>query len=642
MAQGRLKAALLSGRWPAFMVLSLVACHESPRAPGGAVRAPVITPAEPPEGALDCPAYATSQSVFMAASNQTWSQAAELTNRVFPQATGGSAVLPRNNFIDDYIVGKIETDGIPHSAVCTDEEFVRRVYLDLSGRIPPTDQVTAFLAAPSPTKRADLIDALLGTEPYVDRFTMWFGDLLENAYSSPNNPLLFSGRTPYFYKIRDFVSTNRPYNQFVTELLSSSGYSWDPTNGPVNFLARAWENMVNRLDVIDNIAVEAGRDFLGLPILCISCHNGAGHLERVNLFLSRQRRADFWGLGAFYGQLNYVRREESPNIFSYTFEFDTYASQTGYNRNGPGSGGGNRPARLPPGVTPPSYFFTGGDPQEGENFRAAFARLLIADRQFARATVNYLWKEMLGMGIVDPPDAFDLARLDPANPPPDPWTIQATHPDLLERLADEFIARNYDIQAMIRLIANSTAYQLSAEFPGTFDASYAFYFARHFAKRMTAEQLVDSIFLATNVGETLATRDIGNVSWTMKLPDPTEPTGGGANGTVRDFLNTFLRGTRDERKREPGGSILQSMALLNNPLVVNRIRATGGGLVQTLLADASLTDGDIVDRLFLTTLSRYPDAQERTQALDMLSRGRALGTENLNLALFNKLDFLFY
>src|SRR5262249_9870299 len=163
---------------------------------------------------------------------------------------------------------------------------------------------------------------------------------------------------------------------------------------------------------------------------------------------------------------------------------------------------------------------------------------------------------------------------------PDPWTIQPTHPDLLERLADEFIARNYDIQAIIKLIANSTAYQLSAEFPGTFDAQYAFYFARHFAKRMTAEQLVDSVFPSTNVGQTLATRDIGNVSWTMKLPDPTEPTGGGANGTVRDFLNTFLRGTRDERKRESGGSILQAMGLLNNPLVVNRIRATGGSLVQ--------------------------------------------------------------
>src|SRR5262249_18364949 len=161
-------------------------------------------------------------------SNLQWTRAAQLTNNVFPQSPAGAGndVLPRNNFIDDYIVGAIETDGIPHSDVCTDEEFMRRAYLDLTGRIPPAQPVLDFLSNPSLTKRADLIDALLDTEEYVDRWTMRFGDMLENAYNSPANGLLYDGRTIYYDKIRDFVANNRPYNQFVTDLLTTPGDSF--------------------------------------------------------------------------------------------------------------------------------------------------------------------------------------------------------------------------------------------------------------------------------------------------------------------------------------------------------------------------------------------------------------------------------
>ncbi len=592
----------------------------------------------------DCPAYATNGALFLANSGAQWSEIANLTETVFtPRPSGASSgMLPRNNFIDDFIFDQIQADGIPTSDLCTDEEFVRRAYLDLTGGIPQASDVQAFLANPSPTKRAELIDALLETPQYVDRMTMFFGDLLGNTYR-----LLWNGRTQYYNSIKNSVLTNQPYDQFVRGLLASSGYSW--TDGPVNFPARSWENMANRLDVIDNTVAQAGGDFLGMPLLCISCHSGAGHLESTNLYLSGKRRLDFWGLGAFYGQLNYRRTQEQPNIFSYTFEYDTYASQTGYDRTGPGYRDGVRPPRTPAGISPPVYFFTGEEPQAADR-RAEFARILTSDRQFARAAVNRLWSMLLGMGIVEPVDGFDLARLDPANPPPDPWTIQPTNPALLERLADEFIATNYDIKGMIRLIANATTYQLSANFPTTFEARYAPYFARHFAKRMSAEQLLDAIFRATNLPETMAIRDTGegpgSVQWTMKLPDPTEPTSvsgdGGVNANVRTFLDWFLRGDRDERAREVEGSILQALGLLNNALVVNKVRATGGGLVTTLVNDATLTNDDIVDQLFLATLSRLPTAQERSQALEMLSASRANGAEDLQLVLINKLDFLFY
>src|SRR5262249_4128739 len=132
--------------------------------------------------------------------------------------------------------------------------------------------------------------------------------------------------------------------------------------------------------------------------------------------------------------------------------------------------------------------------------------------------------------------------------------------------------------------------------------------------------------------------------WTGQLPDPTEPAGASCSpcAPVRTFLDHFLRGTRDDRAREVEGSILQALDLLNNTLIVNKIRANGGGLVTTLLNDASLTDEDVVDRLFLATLSRGPTPDELSQALQMLGAGRASGAEDLQLLLINKLDFLFY
>src|SRR5262249_21958262 len=196
-------------------------------------------------GLADCPVYGTSQSLSLAATGMQWSRIANLTEAVFAKCPGGTVngtILPRNNFIDDYIFDRIEADGIPTSPLCSDEEFIRRTYLDLTGRIPAADAVQAFVADQSPSKRANLIDTLLDSGEYAERMTMFFGDLLENTYS-----LLYSGRTQYYTNIRDFVRTNQPYNQFVIGLLASEGYSWEPGNGPVNFLARSWEPMVNRL-----------------------------------------------------------------------------------------------------------------------------------------------------------------------------------------------------------------------------------------------------------------------------------------------------------------------------------------------------------------------------------------------------------
>src|SRR5262249_20788422 len=161
---------------------------------------------------------------------------------------------------------------------------------------------------------------------------------------------------------------------------------------------------------------------------------------------------------------------------------------------------------------------------------------------------------------------------------------------LLNALAQEFIDSNYDTQHILQLIANSSAYQLSAAFNGNWEGRFAPYFARHFAKRMTAEQLTDAVFTATGLPSSFDIDGIGTVEWTMQLPDPIEPRGGGSAGIVRNFLNLFMRGNRDTEARRPDGSILQALAMMNNLTVVDRIQSGKQGLPDLLAQDASLSN----------------------------------------------------
>ena len=171
----------------------------------------------------------------------------------------------------------------------------------------------------------------------------------------------------------------------------------------------------------------------------------------------------------------------------------------------------------------PVYMFTGEAPRPGEPRRAAYARILTSDRQFARATVNYLWKEMFGIGIVEPVNAFDLARLDP-NKLPSGQTLQPTNSKLLEDLTDNFIASGYNLRTFLRTMAISNSYQLASKYtPGTWNESWTTYFARHYPRRLSAEMLLDAVTKSTNVPATLQVQGIGALAKAMALPDTIEP-----------------------------------------------------------------------------------------------------------------------
>jgi hypothetical protein len=584
----------------------------------------------------NCPMYPVSPRIFLSNTDAGYREAAQLTEQVTAKLTAQptlDAAIPSNNYIDDYIFGKMASDSVPNASLCTDEEFIRRVYLDLTGRIPATRDVRNFLQNSDPNKRAGLIDQLLSSNEFVDRMTMWFGDLLRNTSTAVS----LSGRNAYYQYIKDFVQNNRPYNQVVQELITASGDNYG--SGPANFFAREWIGGPAQ-DTQDNLAITTAKVFLGMPIECISCHSGAHHLEGINLWLVDRYRKDLWGMSAFFSGVRVQRQMLDQN--QYQFQV-TEIPSTGYDTR---VRGGLRPQRtLDPGdppVIPTSYILTGMPAAPGKNPRQELARMIISDMQFARATVNYLWELFLGVGIVDPPDSFDYSRQEPWVPMPDPWDIQPTHPELLEQLAQEFRASNFDLRHMIGLILKSNAYQLSARFDGTWEDRYARYFARHFIRRMSAEQLHDAIATATGLPGSYTIQGFSSpVQWAMQLPDTTEPR---SNGAVAAFLNTFQRGDRDinERPAMASGSILQSLNLMNNTFVTQRVRAsTSGSLIQRLRSQ-SLPNDMMVEEIFLATLSRMPTADERSAALNMIMSNPSNGPEDLQWVLINKLDFIFY
>lgn len=551
--------------------------------------------------------------------------------------------IPRVNFVDDEIFGTMETAGVLPAPISTDAEFLRRVTLDLTGRIPDAADVVAFVADTAPDKRVKAVDRLLASDAFNDRWVLFLDDLLKDTAFAASGRLFPNGRNAYHMYFDAAIRGRKPLDQLVRELIVGSG---DNTLQPAgNFEVRGIQANGPAQDTYDNLAATTGAVFLGTNIFCTSCHNGAGHTNEINLFLTTVKRSDFWGMSAFWARTTIKRQGTSPN---YTFAVGDVASGDYRLGTTDGNKTPRDPATFYPGhtVVKPAFLLTGEMPRSGESYRAALARMVTAHPQFARATVNYLWKEMFSVGIVEPADGFDLLRQDPSNPPPAPWTIQPTHPDLLNRLASELVGKGYDLRAILRVMALSSAYQLSSFYPWEWSDAYAPYFARHFPRRLRAEEVYDAVAKATNLQVALPVNGYPQpVMWAGQLPDVVnEPIG--SAGAVRVFLDTFLRGDRDTETRSAQGSISQALASLNNRVVTDRVKSTAAGSTLKGLIAANAQVPDIVKTLYLSTLSRYPTAAEESRAEALFTKLTAGQTktsvaEDLQFALLNKLDFLF-
>ncbi|MBI2689630.1 MAG: DUF1553 domain-containing protein [Acidobacteria bacterium] len=569
-------------------------------------------------------------------------------SRTFSSMQGADS----SNVVDKNIFGVLQSRGIAPAGRTNDYEFIRRASLDLTGRVPAPERVTAFVADSDPGKRTKYIDELLGSDAWVDKWTMFFGDLYRNTdqIRATNTIRRAEGREAFYRWIYDSLKTGKAYNKMAFELIAAEGAnSW--TQGELNWQIGNRTTGGPAQDNYDQMAASTMETFLGVSHFnCIVCHSGRGHVDTLSLWGKGAGRMQAYGFAAFFAQTNMVQqaREQrpDPNIYYWgltTARTGTYALNTTT---------GNRPPRQPIGstrVVPPAYpFGEGAGPNGGEAWRTAAARLVTADFNFARATVNYIWKELMVRGLVEPVNQLDPDRLDPDNPPPAPWTLQPSNAALLRDLAQDFIDSGYNLKSLMRRIATSDAYQLSARYDGQWDPSWESLHARRLVRRLWAEEVYDAISQTSNVAApitmTTSTRvPNGPAPETRIVPYAMQTTSPASRGGAAAFLNPFYPGDREDTDRRRDGSDQQALTLMNNNFVMTRTRSSAAaGQDSVLRKFINRTDRELIDNLYLTVLSRLPNESERATASAALTSGnRQQAAENLLWSLYNKVDFFF-
>jgi Protein of unknown function (DUF1549)/Protein of unknown function (DUF1553) len=538
-----------------------------------------------------------------------------------------------HNYIDQFVFARMQRDRIPHAPLAGDQEFARRAWLDATGRIPSSDELQTFLADSSPDKRDKLIDKLTASDAFVDRWAFYFEDLFRAGGR------MGPGLNLFHFWIREWLSLDRPYNEVVTDLLTGAGktsfsvpagmyFARDFVKAKDDPTSPEADDLVEQNDTVDEFTITYSKVFLGLNMACISCHDGAHHLEKVNLFLAQKKRADFFNQAAFFGRTRQIMNWE--NGYQANTEFTVDDRGPGYDAKAVSI------VRVPRHGTEaaPHFVLTGEAPKPGSNARDELARMMTGNIQFGRAFANRIWGELMGFGIVEPVDEFDLARYDPKNPPPAPWTIQPSNPELLDAMARDFAANRYSFRHLIRNMMKSSAYQLSSSFPGEWKPEYTSYYARKYVRMLSAAELHDEIILATaKPGERVETDSQDGM--VMQMPEP-----GKAANDVKNFLRVFGQSNRDDMPKKTPQSSLQAMLLMESKIVNERVAAKGGTRVEQLLSE-KIDDRTLVEKLYLSTVSRKPNEPELATALKALAKDRTRGAENLQWALINSPEFIF-
>lgn len=589
--------------------------------------------------------------------------AGEVTAKVagtLPKKTATRQKIERRNYIDEYVFGRMERDGIPHAGLASDQEFARRAYLDATGRIPPVSELLEFLASTDPDKREKLIDRLVDSPAFVDRWAFYFEDLFRAGGR------MGFGLNLFHYWVREWLRLDRPYSDVVTDLLTHGSKTSFSSPGALYFArdfvkakddpeAPDAHDLVNIPDTIDEFTVTYSKVFLGINLACISCHDGGGHLEKVNVFLSGKTREQFFQQAAFFGKTRQIMNWENGNQANQEYTVDDVAE--GYDTKAesivrvPRTGGSNRP----------QFVLSGEGPRPGHHWRDELARLVTGHVQFSRAFTNRIWAELMGFGIVEPVDEFDLARYDAKNPPPAPWTLQPSNPALLDAMAEDFRRQNFSFKHFVKAVMKSSVYQLSSRFDGEWKEGYTPYYARKYVRMLSAAELHDAIALVTSRPGTAQAGNSEKAPMVMEMSDPKR-----AGKETGAFLTVFGQSNRDEMPKKVPPSSLQAMLLMQSKLVTDRVQAKEGNRIEQLLklgaddrilverlylsmrgrrpTDAELQsalDRALIDRLYLATVSRHPTGAETEVALNALQSDRKRGAENLQWALMNSPEFIF-
>ncbi len=493
--------------------------------------------------------------------------------------------LEGGNFIDDHLRAKWRNLGLTPSGLCSDEEFLRRVYLDAIATLPTAEEIRAFLADQDPDKRKKAIDRVLERPEFVDFWALKWGDLLRNN----RNVLQEKGMWSFHNWIRAALRDNVPVDQFVRDILTAEGSTY--MDGPANYY-RVGNNAADWAETTSQV-------FLGVRIQCARCHHHP---------FEKWSQDDYYALSAFFSRLATKQTQEFG-----IFNRDTVVHlRTTGEQTHPRKGGVVRPRPLD------------GQPMDDPfDRRRKLAEWLTAkdNKLFARNIVNRFWGYLMGRGLVEPLD--DLRA---TNPP--------TNPELLDALAADFAQSGFNLKQLLRTIMNSRGYQLSADVtPGNQADVTNLYHARYTIKRLSAEQLADALDFATGTQEKYQGLPLGTRA--IQLPDP------GVRSFLLDVFGRPARQLTCECERTAVPNIAQALHLLNGDLINSKI-ARPEGRIAKLFKEKKPLPG-VIEELFLATVCRMPRPEELQSALEFIGKAPnpQAGAEDLLWALLNTREFLF-
>ncbi len=499
--------------------------------------------------------------------------------------------------VDRYTHKQWQQLGIVPSELCSDEQFIRRASLDITGTLPTPAQIKEFLADKAPDKRDRLIDRLVDTPEYSYYFANRWADLLRVRRGKNVNRAF--GTFAFHNWIRASLAADKPYNDFAREILGAVG---DETKCPPTVWYKDLKDPEQFVD-------DSCQLFLGVRMACAQCHHHP---------YEKWSQDDYWGMAAFFGR---VARKVAPQP-GVVVQGQQNQRQVIYIK----STGNVKNKRTGKTAIMKALDGPALEVDAGEDPRHKLVDWMTARDNpfFARSVVNRYWAHFFGRGIVDPLDDMRVT-----NPP--------SNPELLDALAKDFIEHDFSLKHLVKMLCKSRTYQLSAQ-PNEFNKHDKRAYARYYPRRMGAEVLFDAVSQVTGSPATFQglPNDKHSPSRAIMLPD---------ESFTSYFLDVFGRPQRIsacECERVSEANLAQALHLLNSQEIQDKIARTGGRAEQ--LAKDKRPDTEKVEELFLWALARRPTQAQMRLALDniqMHAANKRLAYENIIWALMNTKEFIF-
>ena len=487
-----------------------------------------------------------------------------------------------NNYVDVAVDQKLKQLKYLPSDLCTDEEFVRRVYLDVIGILPSLEEVTAFAEDVDPAKRAKIVDRLLERPEYSKFWALKWGDLLRLTSGQVTN----EGVYKYYRWVERSFRENQPYDEFATELLTATGSTF--SNPAANFY-RTSKDMNDCVETISQV-------FLGARLQCAKCHNHP---------FERWTQDNYYGMAAFFNRVQRTNTKRTNEMF-------IYVSQSGEVTQP------RTQQKMKPWV--PGQ----GDIENPNAFdrRLDFASWLTKPDNpfFAKIEVNRIWSQVFGRGIVEPADDFR-----DTNPP--------SNAMLLDQLAKDFVENGYDRKVILATILKSRTYQTSYQ-PNDFNEDDTKYFSHYQPRLLSAEQLLDAICHVTQVAETFGGLPAGTKATHLPAPDLVN----------NEFLKIFGQPERQtvcacERTNE--SNLSMAIQFFNGPLIYNKLKSETNSFRRSMTDGKD--NSQIITLLYNLAVCRNPSETELKASLDHIAskEDRVEALEDICWAILNTNEFLF-